>query len=105
MSNNENESLFSDNEDPTISSMPSDITQNTDSGSATAVVTWSAPSASDNSGTVDLTSSRNSGGAFPIGSTAVTYTAVDPSANSVNATFTITIEGINLLRISKYSCI
>ena len=73
--------------------MPSDIVQSTDVGSSTAVVTWSEPTASDNSGSVNLTSSHSSGSTFSIGDTIVTYTAVDLSFNSANATFTITIQG------------
>ncbi len=73
--------------------MPSNIVQDTDAGSATAVVTWNEPTASDNSGSVTLTSSHSSGDAFPIGETTVTYTAVDEAGNQVEDTFTVTIEG------------
>ena len=81
-----------------VSGIPSDIKQNTDVGSSTAVVSWSAPTASDNSGSVNLTSSHSSGSTFSIGDTIVTYTAVDASSNSVNATFTITVTGMCELR-------
>ena len=82
-----------DSEDPTISNMPTDVTQNTDSGVSNAVVTWSEPTVNDNSGEVTLTSSHSSGDTFAIGTTTVTYTAVDPSSNTVTDTFTITING------------
>ena len=87
--------LFQDDERPSIGSIPSDIAQSSDVGSSTAVVTWSAPSASDNSGTVNLTSSHSSGSTFSIGDTIVTYTAVDTSSNSANVTFTITVRGMS----------
>ncbi len=73
--------------------MPSDVVQDTDAGSATAVVTWTEPTANDNSGSVTLTSSHSSGDAFPIGETIVTYTAVDDAGNQIEETFTVTIEG------------
>ena len=82
-----------DSEDPTISNMPTDVTQNTDSGVSNAVVTWTEPTASDNSGDVTLTSTHSPGDTFPIGSTPVIYTAVDSSSNSVIDIFTITING------------
>ena len=77
-----------------ISGIPSDSIQSTDVGASTALVTWSEPTTSDNSGTVNLTSSHSSGSTFSIGDTIVTYTAVDASSNSANVTFTITIEGM-----------
>ena len=84
---------FSENVNPMISDMPSDTVQSTDAGLSTAVVTWIEPTANDNSGTVNLTSSHISGSTFSIGDTIVTYMAVDLSFNSANATFTITIQG------------
>ena len=90
--------ICSDDENPSISGMPSDIVQSTDAGSSTAAVTWSEPTASDNSGSVTLTSSHSSGSTFAIGNTIVTYTAVDASSNSVNATFTVTVTGMCELR-------
>ncbi len=84
----------SDNENPSITSLPSNIVQNTDASSATAVVTWVEPTADDNSGSVTLTSSHSSGDAFPIGETIVTYTAIDDAGNQIEETFTVTIEGM-----------
>ena len=85
--------VFSDDEDPVISSTPSDISQSTDAGVANAVVTWTPPTASDNSGMVTLTSSHNSGDTFPLGATTVTYTAVDRDFNMVTNSFMVTITG------------
>eukprot|EP00057_Strongylocentrotus_purpuratus_P026271 XP_011680745.1 PREDICTED: hyalin-like [Strongylocentrotus purpuratus] len=81
-----------DMQDPTISSCPPSQSVNTDSGLATAVVSWTPPTASDNSGSVSLTSDYSSGNPFPIGSTRVTYTATDGSGNSVmTCTFDIAV--------------
>ena len=98
--------FFIDDEIPAISGMPSDTVHSTGVGSATAVVTWSEPSASDNSGTVNLTSSHSSGSTFSIGDTIVTYTAVDASSNSANATFTITVKGMTELvyKFDSFQC-
>ncbi|XP_072175625.1 uncharacterized protein [Diadema setosum] len=81
-----------DNEDPEVSGCPSDQFVNTDPGQATANVTWTEPTATDNSGSATLTSTESSGTNFPIGITNVTYTAQD-SSNNVNSSciFTITI--------------
>ena len=92
---------FADDEDPVISSTPADISQSTDATVATAVVTWTPPTASDNSGMVTLTASHNPGGTFSIGNTTVTYTAVDPDANTMTDSFTITIEGKLLIEFLR----
>ena len=60
---------------------------------ATAVVTWTLPTASDNSGVVTMTSSHNPGDTFSLGVTTVTYTAIDSSSNLMTYPFTVTIEG------------
>ncbi len=87
-------SLTLDNEAPTISGMPSNINANTDSGLATTAVSWTAPTASDNSGgAVTLTSTHNPGDTFSIGTTTVTYTATDPNGNEATASFTVTVTG------------
>jgi len=82
--------LVTDDEDPTISGTPADITQSTDAGNCTAVVTWTAPTAADNC-SVTLTSSHAPGDAFGVGLTTVTYTATDASSNVVTTTFSVTV--------------
>ena len=78
---------------PYISGTPEHIDQSTDSNSPTAKVTWTPPTASDNSGVVELSTNHDTGSTFPIGSTTVTYTATDPSLNQVTSSFIITITG------------
>ncbi|MFN8165954.1 MAG: HYR domain-containing protein [Bacteroidia bacterium] len=79
-----------DNVFPTINSCPSNISLNT-SGACNAIATWTAPTASDNCAGVTLTSNYNSGDAFPIGTTTVTYTATDASNNVSTCSFTVTV--------------
>ena len=86
-------SVFSDNEDPVFTSPLPDLSQPTDTGRATATVTWTQPSVTDNSNSYTLTSSHRPGDSFPIGSTSVTYTATDPSDNMATISFTITVTG------------
>ncbi|HJR07485.1 MAG TPA: M36 family metallopeptidase [Pyrinomonadaceae bacterium] len=47
--------------------------------------------ATDNSGSVNVTSTHASGSSFPLGTTTVISTAVDPSNNSASCTFTVTV--------------
>ena len=57
-------------------------------------ITWPAPSASDNSGFVTLSSSHDSGTLFSVGTTEVNYTAVDAAGNMAEVcAFNITING------------
>ncbi|MCH1583502.1 MAG: HYR domain-containing protein, partial [Flavobacteriales bacterium] len=92
---------ITDDEDPVISDMPADITQTADAGECGAVVTWEyydaltdtdvAPSSSDNCSIASFTSTHSDGDTFPVGTTTVTFTAVDGSSNTTTASFTVTI--------------
>ena len=85
---------FPDNEDPIIRGCPSDQSINTDSGKANGTVSWTPATASDNSGSVTLTSNFNPEHCFPIGDTTVTYTATDGSGNLVSTcSFVVTVAG------------
>ena len=80
---------------PVISGMPPNINQNTDVNSATAAVSWTPPTTTDNSGqALSLTSTHNPGDLFPIGTTRVTYAATDPHSNEATASFDISVTGI-----------
>ena len=57
----------------------------------TAVATWTAPTATDNCVTPSVSSTYNSGFAFPIGSTTVVYTATDAKNNTVTCRFNINV--------------
>lgn len=80
-----------DTEKPVISGLPDNISVPTDAGSETAVVSWTAPTASDNVGVVSFVSNHNPGDSFPLGSTTVTYTATDAAGNACEASFTVTV--------------
>lgn len=67
------------------------IAVNTAAGSNTAVVTWTAPTASDNVGVVSFTSSHEPGATFALGKTTVTYTALDAAGNSTSVSFDVTV--------------
>ena len=82
-----------DDERPVFQGQLSDRIVSTDPGSASAVVTWNSVIATDNSGSVTLTSNFQSGETFSVGNTDVVFTAYDPSGNSATATFTLTVEG------------
>ena len=82
-----------DNENAVFSGCPGDQNVNTDSGNATAVVTWTPPTATDNSGNQTLTSSHNPGDYFPLGNTTVNYTSTDTAGNIEMCTFLITVAG------------
>ncbi len=81
-----------DTELPVISGCPSSITQASDPGQCTAVVSWVTPSTSDNcSATIVQTQGLNSGAAFPIGTTTIVYTSTDASGNTTTCQFSVTI--------------
>jgi hypothetical protein len=76
---------------PVLSNVPANITVDAPANSATAVVNWTAPSASDNVGVTSFSSDHSPGEAFPVGVTMVTYTAQDAAGNTATASFTVTV--------------
>jgi hypothetical protein len=73
-----------DTEDPVISNCPANISVSNDAGNCGAIVSWTPPTASDNSGSVNLTSNFEPGSFFPVGTTLVTYTATDAAGNTAD---------------------
>ncbi len=82
--------ILEDNNDPTITNCPSDITVTTDAN-CTAVVTWNEPSASDDCQVISFVSNYASGDVFPAGNTTVTYTATDNCGNTSTCSFIVTV--------------
>ncbi|MHC4935791.1 MAG: HYR domain-containing protein, partial [Planctomycetota bacterium] len=85
-----------DTQSPQLIDVPSDMIMPNQAGQCGKPVSWAAPSAVDNCAIGSLTSDHQPGEFFPVGDTTVTYTAVDPSGNSSQASFTITIEDTEL---------
>ena len=56
-------------------------------------VTWTEPEVRDNSDMYTVWSSHHPGDAFKIGTTPVTYSAIDSSGNVKTITFNITVVG------------
>ena len=81
-----------DTEAPVIT-CPQNITRNNDSGTCGAVISYPTPTATDNSGsaTITLISGIASGEVFPLGTTKVTFEAVDEAGNKNECSFTVTI--------------
>ncbi|MDC0600227.1 HYR domain-containing protein, partial [Flavobacteriales bacterium] len=82
---------ITDDEAPAIADTPANITQTADAGQCSAVINYTAPTASDNCAVTSFSGDAASGDAFPVGTTTVTYTAVDPAGNTTTTSFTVTI--------------
>src|SRR6266481_9171079 len=82
-----------DTEDPTIVSLPANITKPNDAGVCGAVVSWTAPTSADNcpGSSIPQTAGPISGSTFPIGTTTITYKATDAALNTHSASFTVTV--------------
>ena len=80
-----------DTQPPVIGSCPANITKNNDPGQCSAVVTYTAPSASDNCPGATVSCTPPSGSTFPKGTTTVTCTAHDASNNTASCQFTVTV--------------
>eukprot|EP00057_Strongylocentrotus_purpuratus_P012763 XP_011667237.1 PREDICTED: hyalin-like [Strongylocentrotus purpuratus] len=83
--------IVSDNEKPVFDLCPSDQDVTTDIGYPTAVVNWTLPTATDNSGIPTLTSTYNSGENFTVGNNTVIYNATDDAGNTETCTFFVIV--------------
>jgi len=80
-----------DNEMPSLTACPSDISLSADVGTCAAAVTWVPPTSADNCALMSVSSTGNSGDSFAVGTTTVTYTATDSSSNTATCNFNITV--------------
>tara|TARA_B100000508_G_scaffold118450_1_gene98519 strand:- start:29009 stop:33682 length:4674 start_codon:yes stop_codon:yes gene_type:complete len=82
-----------DDIDPVIVNLPSDISVSNDAGNCSAVVSWTAPTATDNCAGVSISQIGGlaSGSAFPVGITTVTYEALDGSGNTTTGSFDVIV--------------
>ena len=88
-----------------ISNIPENQERFVAPGATTLAVSWTSPTASDNSEIVTLTSTKMPGDEFDLGITTVTYTAVDPSNNMVMRDFTVTLTSMLKISIVNVSVI
>ena len=86
---------FEDKEPPLFTNKPRSVTVNTTSKMPYAIVTWTEPTVSDNSGSHKLAATHWPGSKFPIGTTRVTYAAFDDAGNKATFSFEVTVEGNN----------
>lgn len=82
--------MSTDTETPKVSNCPTNIYQTTTADSV--AVTWTAPTFTDNVNVIEVTSTKNPGDTFTVGSTNVHYTATDGASNSQTCSFTVTIK-------------
>jgi hypothetical protein len=80
-----------DTELPVFVSPVADLTLTLSSSSCSEIATWTPPTATDNCGVATMASSHSPGNPFPIGTTAVTYTATDVNGNAATSSFTVTV--------------
>ena len=79
-------------EAPAIANCPQSFSQDVPLGSVSTPVTWTEPTATDNSGLVPtVTGSHQPGDNFPVGTTQVTYTVSDMAGNQAQCSFSVTI--------------
>ncbi len=81
-----------DDEAPMMMCTPT-VTRNSDSGMCSAVVTYADPVAMDNCNIASntLTSGPASGSTFPVGTTTITYLAMDSAGNSSTCSFDVVV--------------
>lgn len=83
--------LLDDPEPPGFSECPSNVVVSAPFGAASAVVTWTEPTANASVEQPTVTSTNNPGGRFTIGVTAITYTAIDMSGLQAFCTFNVIV--------------
>ena len=86
---------------PVFVNCPNDIVATNDTNLCGAVVEWPLPMANDNClVSITQTSGLSSGSVFPIGTSQVTYLAVDSSGNESYCTFNVVVTDTQLPEIS-----
>ncbi len=80
-----------DNIKPVIRNCPANFFGVVNNAINGAVGVWRAPSANDNCGFVNLTTTATSGQIFPVGTSPVTYTATDARGNTSTCQFNVLI--------------
>jgi hypothetical protein len=76
---------------PGISNCPGNITSNVTAPATSAMVTYAAPAVSDNCGVASTNCAPPSGSTFSLGTTNVTCTVIDTSANTNTCSFMVTV--------------
>ncbi|MFT7244601.1 MAG: hypothetical protein ACI82A_001959 [Candidatus Azotimanducaceae bacterium] len=98
---------------PVIAGLPSNQTATAALNQSGAVASWTAPTATDDSGgvvtlvaTTSPTTGLNSGSTFPLGLTTVSYVATDAAGNSSAASsFTVTVNCITGTAATDGTCL
>ena len=81
-----------DNESPVITACTPDVLVSNDPGDCGAIVTFAAPTYTENCTMGTEVASQASGTFFPIGTTTVTWTLTDNAGNSSTCDFDVTVE-------------
>ncbi|MCB0495573.1 MAG: HYR domain-containing protein [Cyclobacteriaceae bacterium] len=76
---------------PVISNCPANISSSTSVSSCSENVSWTEPTATDETNLVSFTSTHSPGALFNLGTTTVTYTATDEAGNISTCSFDVTI--------------
>ena len=85
-----------DTVNPVIIGCPMDIAQTVPAAGQTTAVTWIPPTATDNvtpDNQIIMTQTHSSGSQFGVGTTPVTYLAIDAAGNQAVCTFNVVITG------------
>ena len=84
--------LSTEDQAPVVSNCPSDQSVSTDAGQDYASITWTEPTATDESGNVTVSISPAST-QYPLGTTAVMYTFTDALNLTSTCSFSVTVQG------------
>ena len=80
-----------DSEPPQINGCPQSAIYTIPHRTTARIITWTEPTATDNSNTEPaVTQTHQSGNSFPVGTTRVTYTFTDQSGNDALCSFVLT---------------
>ena len=89
-----------DTQAPQISQTPSDVVIDSQAGICGSVFEWTSPSITDNCLGTNVHESHSSGTEFPVGTTEISYTAIDATGNVTQSFFSVTVVDIENPMIS-----
>ena len=83
-----------DDQAPSLSGLPADLSTDSLPGLCGATVAWADPAIDDNCGIASLETTNEPGSTFEVGTTTVTYTLIDVNGNATKDSFIVTIHDV-----------
>ena len=94
--------LHSDDTPPVVMNCPPDVVVNNSPNMCNGIASWAEPTATDNCSVSSVLGSHSPGNTFPVGTTAVSYTATDDNGNTTVCEFDVTVNAVSYTHLRAH---